>query len=78
VSSSRFFLPNNLTVLTLDGKPAQVAHSVRECLNFNFRGQSIGTESPLRPLSSELRPLDLFLCICVKDQEESQRFKMLN
>jgi hypothetical protein len=52
---------NNLTVLTPDGKPVQVAHSVRDCLNFNFRGQRIGTDSPLRPLSSELNSLDLFL-----------------
>jgi len=52
-----------ILVLTLDGKPVQVAHSVRDCLNFNFRGQKIGTESPLHPLSSELRSLDLFLCL---------------
>jgi len=73
----RFNSNNNLTVLTLDGKPVEVAHSIRDCLNFNFRGQKIGMESPLCPLSSELRSLDLFLCVCVKVQAYSQMAKTL-
>ena len=77
-SLPRFNTNNNLTVLTLDGKPVQVARRVRDCLNFNFRCQSTGTDSPLRPFSSELRSLDLFLCVCVKDQAYSQRVKPLN
>jgi len=72
-SLPRFNSNNNLTVLTLDGKPVQVAHSVCVCLNFNFHGQRIGTHSSLRPLSSELRSLDLFLRVCVKDQVYSKK-----
>jgi len=52
--------------------------TVSVTLNFNFRSQRIGTDSPLRPHSSELRSLDLFLCVCVKDQVYSQRVRTVN